>query len=316
MLVTGATGYVGSRLIPALVKNGHTVLAASRSESGTDNYAWDGDVETRTMDVSAPDQVAAAVAGVDAVIYLVHSMDTDDFARKDREAAQVMARACERAGVKRIVYLSGLVPEGELSDHLDSRREVEQILMDAPVPAVVLRASMVIGAGSTSYELLKRLSDRVPYVTPVPAWMRSRIQPIAVEDVVHLIVRALRAPDMNIHLDVGGDDILTYPELLSLYADVAGLDRRRVMVPGVPVWLVGRACAAIAQMPVAEVATLVASLRHDMICTEDGFRSQLLEPGHVLVSVEEALRRSLQPHVGGGTSRHGDIQAAAATDPS
>ncbi|CAM3821108.1 NAD(P)H-binding protein [Nocardioides zeicaulis] len=315
MLVTGATGYVGSRLIPELLEHGHIVLAASRSESGTADYPWDDEVETREMDVSDPTQVAAAVKDVDAVIYLVHSMDVGDFARKDRQAAEDMASACTEAGVRRVIYLSGLVPNGELSEHLRSRQEVEQVLLDAPVPAIVLRASMVIGAGSTSYELLKRLSDRVPLLTPVPAWMRSRIQPIAVEDVVHLIVCALQAPDMNTHLDVGGPDVLTYPELLATYADVAGLRRRRFLVPGLPTRLVGRACAAIAQMPVAEVVTLIASLRHDMVCGNDQFRHELLEPDYALVGVEEALRRSLAPDTGSGTSHRGDVQAAAATDP-
>ena len=315
VLVTGATGYIGSRLVPALVKEGHTVLAASRSSSGTNDYPWDDEVETRELDIEDDEQTGRAVAGVDAVIYLVHSMESEDFARKDREAAERMASACERNGVSRIVYMSGLVPDGELSAHLRSRQEVEQIFLAARVPAVVLRASMVIGAGSTSYELLKRLSERVPLVTPVPAWMRSRIQPVAVEDVVHIIARSLRVDPVNAHFDVGGDQVLTYPELLGLFADIAGLRRIQVIVPGLPRWLVGLGCALIARMPRTEVNTLVESLKHDMVCRDDSVRDDLLAPGHEYLSVAEALRRALDPSTAAGTSYTGDVQGAAPTDP-
>lgn len=315
VLVTGATGYVGSRLVPALSEAGHTVLAASRSRCGTDGFPWDSEVETREFDIEDVDKVVHAVAGVDAVIYLVHSMASEDFERKDREAAHTMASACERAGVGRIVYLSGLVPDGELSAHLRSRQEVEQIFLEAGLPAIVLRASMVIGAGSTSYELLKRLSERVPWVTPVPAWMRSQIQPIAVEDVVHLMERALRAEPLNGHFDVGGDDVLSYPDLLSLFAEVAHLRRTQLIVPGLPRWLVGRACALIAGMPRTEVNNLIESLRHDMICRDSSVRDALLEPDYVYLPIAEALRRALNPSGQAGTAHAGDVQGAAPTDP-
>ncbi|MGA8988089.1 NAD(P)H-binding protein [Aeromicrobium sp.] len=315
VLVTGATGYVGSRLVPSLVAAGHNVIAASRSRSGTRDYPWNDEVETRELDIEDDEQVARAVEGVDAVIYLVHSMESEDFARKDRDAATRMASACERAGVARIVYLSGLVPTGELSAHLRSRQEVERIFLAAAVPAVVLRASMVIGSGSTSYELLKRLSERIPCVTPVPAWMRSKIQPVAVEDVVHLIGRALLGEPLNEHFDVGGDQVLTYVELLALFADIAGLRRVQLVVPLVPRRLVGLGCALIARMPRTEVNTLIDSLRHDMVCRDQLVRVDLLEPGYAYVPIAQALRRALNTVGPAGTSHEGDIQAAAPTDP-
>ncbi len=314
VLVTGATGYIGSRLIPGLVERGHHVVAASRSTSGTDDYPWDDEVETRELDIEDDELVGSAVAGVDAVVYLVHSMGSEDFVRKDREAAGRVAQACADAGVRQIVYLSGLVPDGDLSDHLRSRAEVEQVFLDAPVPATVLRAAMVIGAGSTSYELLRRLSERVPLVTPVPRWMRSQIQPVAVDDVVHLVGRALSGEPRNGHYDVGGQEVLTYPQLLRRFASVAGLNRRQLVVPGLPRRLVGRACAAIAGLDRTEVENLIESLRHDMVCSEDEVRRDLLEEDFTYTSVDDALRRSLDAGAP-GTTHGGDVQAEAPTDP-
>lgn len=292
VLVTGATGYVGSHLVPALLDAGHTVLAASRS--GTGAFPWDGDVETREFDVEDEELIDRAVEGVDVVVYLVHSMASTDFERRDREAAMRVAAACERAGVDRIVYLSGLVPDGELSPHLRSRHEVEQIFLESAVPTVVLRASMIIGAGSTSYELLRRLSERMPVFTPVPSWMRSLIQPIAIEDVAHIVQRAVASPEtINRAFDVGGEDVLTYFELLQLFARVAGLLRVQVSVPGLPQEVVGESSAIIAGMPRNEVNNLIESLRHDMVCEDYDVRDVLLEPGYDYLPIGDGLRRAL-----------------------
>ena len=316
VLVTGATGYIGSRLVPELLEAGHDVVAATRDLATVDEYPWGGDVEARVFDIDDDDLVRSAVVGVDAVVYLVHSMESEDFVERDRAAARRIAAACDEAGVGRMVYLSGLVPPGDLSDHLRSRLEVEQVLLAGNVPTTVLRAAMVIGAGSTSYELLRRLSDRVPLVTPVPRWMGSRLQPVAVDDVVHLLRRALETPPRDRHYDVGGSEVLTYPELLAAYAAAAGLRRWRVVVPGLPRWLVGRACALISGMPMGTVGALVESLEHDMVCREDAVHRDLLEPGYAFTSVGEALARSLRSAEAEGTERRADAQLAAATDPS
>ncbi len=313
VLVTGATGYVGSRLIPTLLAEGYDVVAAIRKKGDVDAFAWAGDVDTTLFDIEEPDLVESAVQGVDAVFYLVHSMSSGDFVTKDREAAQLVARSAERAGVTRLVYLSGLVPDGDLSDHLRSRLQVEEVFLDGAVPAVVLRAAMVIGAGSTSFELLRRLSERVP-VTPVPTWMRRRVQPVAVQDVVHLLVCALCGEPRNRHYDVGGDEQVTYPELLRLFARVAGLRRRQVFVPLVPSALVGRVVSAITGMPRGTVSALVESLSHDMVCEEDDARTELAGGDHTFLPLDEALRRSLSP-VHDGTEPDADPQAPAPTDP-
>lgn len=315
VLVTGSTGYVGSRLIPELLERGHHVLAATRDEASLERFPWHDRVEARVMDIDDDADVAAAVRGAEAVVYLVHSMAGDDFMEKDRAAAERMARACELEGVDRIVYLSGLVPDGDLSDHLRSRLEVEQVLLDGAVPATALRAAMVVGAGSTSYELLRRLSQRVPLLTPVPSWMQRDLQPIAVKDVIEILGAALVGEARNRHYDIGGDDVLSYPELLALFAEVDGLRRRRVLVPWAPQAIVGQVCAWISRMPRPTVVALVESLSHDMVCTEDAVRRDLLPEGYRFVPVAEALRRSLDHSAPAGTETRTDPLAPAPTDP-
>lgn len=314
MLVTGATGYIGSRLIPELLTSGHDVFAAVRREGAVDDYPWGADVTPRMFDIEDPGLIRSGVAGMDAVVYLVHSMESGDFMAKDREAALRVAAACEDAGVGRLVYLSGLVPDGSLSDHLASRLQVEKVFLDSAVPATVLRAAMVIGAGSTSFEILRRLTQRVPF-TPIPSWMRRTLQPVAVEDVVHLIGRALVGEPRNRHYDVGGDDVVSYPDLLACVAEVMGLRRPQVVLPVAPQRPVGWVVAWLTGMPRPTVTALVESLAHDMVCTEDDVRRDLAEPGHEFVSVVEAFSRSLDRLGAQGTSRSGDVQAAAVTDP-
>jgi uncharacterized protein YbjT (DUF2867 family) len=312
VLVTGATGYVGSRLVPALLAEGHDVVVAARDLAALDRFAWAPDVERRWCDVDDTVSVHLAVRGVDAVVYLVHSMASGEFLKRDRAAAGYVAAACEYAGVDRVVYLSGLVPPGPLSDHLRSRHEVEQVLLESDVPTTVLRAAMVIGAGSTSFELMRRVSERLP-VTPVPAWMQRDIQPVAVEDVVHLLLRSLEGPPRNRAYDVGGDEVLTYRELLDRFAALAGLQRPQVVLPLAPGRLVGEAVALISGVPRSTVLALVDSLAHNMVCAEDDVRRDLA-PGHRFLSVDDAILRSLAGQTQ-ATEAGGDIQGQATSDP-
>ncbi len=312
VLVTGATGYVGSRVVPTLLAEGHHVVAATRG-GDIDDFDWSDSVSVATFDMEDTDSVLAATTDVDAVVYLVHAMDSGDFVRKDREAADRMAYACETNGVSRIVYLSGIVPEGELSDHLRSRLEVEETLTGSRTPTVALRAAMVIGSGSTSFELMRRMSERVPF-TPIPTWMRRTLQPIAVEDVVALIAAALRGEPRNRAYDVGGPDVLSYADLLAQFARTAGLRRLQVPVPFLPTSLVGFVVARVAGMPRSTVMALVESLSHDMVCAEDDVVEDLLGGAHRFVPVVEAVERSLTPDAE-GTSRGGDVQAGSPTDP-
>ena len=312
VLVTGATGYVGSRVIPRLLEDGHTVVAATRGRS-IDEFPWDEEVEVVTFDIEDAGTVRSAMRDIDGVVYLVHSMDSgDDFVQKDREAAQLVAESAEEAGVGRVVYLSGLIPDGELSDHLRSRLEVEDVFLDSSVPAVSLRAAMVIGGGSMSFELLRRMSLRVPF-TPIPRWMRSTLQPVAVADVVELIAGALQGEARNRAYDIGGPDVVSYPELLAAFATAANLRRVQFTVPWVPEVVVGYIVSWISGMPRSEVVALVESLTHDMVCRDDDADRDLLPRGYAHVPLAEALRRSLASDDEAADHR-GDVQATAPSD--
>jgi len=294
ILVTGATGYVGGRLVPLLLERGHDVRTTT-SDPDREQPWWGARVETVVMDALNPDQVMAACEGMDAVYYLIHGMSGDDFAETDRKAATNLAEGARTHGVRRIVYLSGLVPdvdEAELSAHIKSRREVEQILSDVPATVVVLRAAVLLGSGSTSFEIIRQVSERMPVHT-VPSWMDSMVQPIAVVDVLEALSGALEYAGPSRHFDVGGPDQLRYGALLEAYTAHAGLDRPQIHVPLLPTALVGTLVGSLTDVPRATVEALVESLHHDMVVANDDFQTDLLPDGHSLVGMDEAFRRSL-----------------------
>ncbi len=318
VLVTGATGYIGSRLIPVLLDNGHHVVAAMRDPSKRDRFAWSDRVEVAEFDLDDPRTTDSATKGVDAVVYLVHSMDEGDFVAKDLRAAQEMTQAAERNGVTRIVYLSGLIPDDKasLSDHLRSRLQVEETFLGSSIDATVLRAAIVLGSGSTSFELVRQMIERIP-ITPIPTWMNKQVQPIAVADVLNIIADALGEASSPGSFDIGGTEVLSYRELLATYADVAGLRRPQITVPLLPIGLVGRAVAAISAMPHGTVTALVESLTDDMVVRRgNAATDKFTELNAELVGLRNSLRRSLTERIDDGTEASGDPQAAADTDPS
>ena len=245
-LVTGATGYIGGGLVPRLLEAGLTVRAMARHPDKLAKVPWHDEVEVVRGDLTDPESLTEAFVGVDVVYYLVHSMGTSkDFVAEERQSAHNVVEAAQKAGVRRLVYLSGLHPEDTpLSRHLASRTEVGEILIDSGIETVVLQAGIVIGSGSASFEMIRHLTDRLPAMT-APKWVRNKIQPISIDDAVHYLAGAATAEVPSSRTwDVGGPDVMEYGEAMQVYADVAGLRRRIIIVlpfltPAIASWWVG-----------------------------------------------------------------------------
>jgi uncharacterized protein YbjT (DUF2867 family) len=301
ILVTGATGYVGSRLVTEFVAAGHEVLAATRDPVRLAQLGWFDDVTPVKLDAADAESARAALAGagpIDVVYYLVHAIGQPGFRDADRAAAGNVAAAAKDANVRRIVYLGGFVPvdpdDGELSEHLTSRAEVaEALAVDGGPEVVWLGAALIFGAGSTSFEMMRYVGDRFP-VIPIPKWMDNPIDPISIRDVLNYLVAAADAERVPPGAyDIAGPDTTSYRKLLKTYARISGQWHT-----GLPVWWVGTAVAsritAIA-LPVPDglAADLVGSLDYPMRASGTGLRELVPDPPGGLLPTEEAITRSL-----------------------
>lgn len=320
VLVIGATGYIGNRVISALVNAGETVVAGARDPGGLDAFWWSDVVDRARVDAGDAASVETAItADLGAVVYLVHGMGGDDFAEKDRDAAQRVSDRVTAAGVPRVVYVSGIIPpipDEELSEHLSSRLEVERILSESSATVVTLRAAMIVGSGSTSFELMSQLSDRLP-VTVIPDWMQSQVEPVAVTDVVRAVTGALTAEVATGAWDVGGGEQIAYPDLIDRVATARGKERPQVSIPLLPSGLVGKIAAFLSDIPSSTVEALIESLREDMVARDTRWVTELVgSDAGPPVALDEAVSRSLADVDSLSRPSQRDLMGALPGDPS
>ncbi|HTQ89679.1 MAG TPA: NAD(P)H-binding protein, partial [Streptosporangiaceae bacterium] len=271
-LVTGASGYIGGRLVPELLGAGYGVRCMARDPGKLSDRPWSGQVEVAAADATDESAVRGALQGVDVAYYLIHSLGTDaSFERRDRAAARIFAAAAKAAGARRIVYLGGIIsgPGGELSPHLRSRAEVGEILLASGVPTAALQAAVIIGSGSASFEMLRYLTERLPAMV-TPRWVDTRIQPIAVRDVLRYLAGSATLPaEISRRFDIGGPDVLTYAEMMRRYAKVAGLTPRVIVpVPVLTPRLSSLWVGLVTPVPAGLAMPLVESLRNEVVCSE------------------------------------------------
>jgi uncharacterized protein YbjT (DUF2867 family) len=296
-LVTGATGYVGGRLVPELLAAGYRVRCMARRAERLSGFQWIGQVEVAEADALDPGPLRRALTGVDVAYYLIHSLGGDAFEATDRTAAQTFAVCAHDAGIGRIIYLGGLQsPDSAgLSPHLRSRAEVGDILLRSGVPTAVLRAGVIIGSGSASFEMLRYLTERLPAMV-TPKWVRSHTQPIAIHDVLAALAGCARLPpEVNRAFDIGGPDVVTYADMMQRYAAVAGLRPRLVLPVGVLTpSLSSHWVGLVTPVPGALARPLVESLRNDAVAAEHDIARYVPDPPGGPTGFDEAVRLALQ----------------------
>ncbi|SED98590.1 Uncharacterized conserved protein YbjT, contains NAD(P)-binding and DUF2867 domains [Arthrobacter alpinus] len=298
--VAGATGYIGGRLIPLLLDAGHEVTVLSRHRDKLRDVPWSEQVIIIEGSMEEARTAHELCTGTEVVYYLVHSMSggpaaVADFERVERLCALNLSQAAREAGVNRLVYLSGLHPEGKLSRHLASRKEVGEILMASGTPTAVLQAGLVIGSGSASFEMIRHLTDVLP-VMPAPKWVMNNIQPIAIRDALHYLLGAISLPrELNRTFDIGGPEVLRYADMMRSYAEAAGF-RRPVIVP-LPVltpWLAAQWVNLVTPVPRSLAVPLVESLQHSCVAGEKDIAAYIPDPAGGLTTYKRAVELALK----------------------
>jgi uncharacterized protein YbjT (DUF2867 family) len=294
-LVTGATGYIGGRLVRELLIAGYKVKVLARFPDRLRDMPWIDQVEVISGDALDISDVNRAMQNVDVAYYLLHALNQGpEFVDIETKMAQLFAESAKNNSIQKIIYLGGLIPKQVLSQHLESRRITGEILRNSGVPTIELRAGVVIGSGSASFEMLRYLTERLP-VMITPKWVKTKIQPIAVRDVLYYLVGAASiSNDVNRAFDIGGNDIFTYKEMMEHYARAADL-RKRIIIP-VPLLtprLSSLWVGLVTPVPGSIARPLVRSLINEVICQESDIKKYLPDPSEGLTTFDKAVDLAL-----------------------
>ena len=296
VLVTGATGYIGGRLVRELLGHGYRVRVLVRNASRLRYHPWVDKVEIVDGDAMNPADLDRAFASVDVAFYLLHALNQKTgFEEQERVLAELFGASAKAAKVSRIVYLGGMVDsETELSPHLRSRQETGDVLRESGVPTIELRAGIVIGSGSASFEMLRYLTERLPIMT-TPKWVNSRTQPIAVRDVLRYLVGAVSLdPKVHGDFDIGGPDVITYRDMMQTYARVAGLTKRIIIpIPVLTPRLSSGWVGLVTPVPYRLARRLVASLKNEVVARDDSIRKLIPDAAGGLTPLARAIELAL-----------------------
>lgn len=323
ILVTGATGYVGSRLVTTLLKAGHQVLAATRNPHRLNGYGWNADVRPVLLDATHPADVPAvltAAGPIDVLYYLIHNIGQPDYRAADNAAAAAVAAAASSAGARRIVYLGGFRPRGPgvgtLSEHLASRAEVADALyVDGGADLVCLGAAMILGAGSTSFEMLRYVGDRFPLL-PKPSWMDNPIDPISIRDVLYYLVAAADVTRVPAGAyDICGPDTTSYQRLLTTYARASGSWRAGLPVRGLGTEMASVFAGIALPVPHRLAGNLVESMAYPMRAADTRLSDVVADPPGGLVTSGDAIARALARRRPRPVNALADPHQLADTDP-
>ena len=293
VLVTGATGYVGGRLVPKLLQSGYRVRVLVRDAARLEGRSWLNKVEVSVGDVFEPETLTTAMKNVGVAYYMIHSMmDSHEFYERDVIAARNFGKAAKDGGVQRIIYLGGLgEPEADLSQHLRSRQQTGQVLRESGVPLTEFRAAIIVGSGSISFEMIRYLTERLP-VMICPQWVFTKVQPVSISDVLAYLVSALETPGSTGKIiEIGGNEVLTYGEMMTEYASVRGLKRWLIPVPVLTPRLSSHWVHWITPIPSEIAAPLIEGLRNEVILHND--LAVQLFPGIVPIGYRLAVEQAL-----------------------
>ncbi|MBN2115520.1 MAG: DUF2867 domain-containing protein [Anaerolineales bacterium] len=301
ILVTGATGYIASRLIPRLLDSGYRVRCLAREPLRLNGRSWSRHVEVVQGDVTAPSSLRAALEGVQTAYYLIHNMSYGPgYTALELDSARAFASAADGTGLEHIIYLGGLADsEQHIAPHMRSRIETGRVLREGSVPVTEFRAGVIIGSGSISFEMIRFMTELCPIV-PGPAWMKNKAQPIAIQNVIDYLLAALTNPDGRGGVfEIGGPDVVTYGDLMLGYARIRGLKRRMLLLPGIPLWFMALGVHWMTPVPYPIAYALIDGLSADSVVKHPEALTTFPEVKLINFdsAIEDALARTHPAHI-------------------